>query len=140
MAARLFRVLLALFVLPVIVGCGNGLAKVSGTVTLDDKPIAGGPQVYGTVTFCRESGGAPAVGIIDESGRYTLSTGAQKGVEPGTFQVGIAVKKIMPPVNRDAMPQPVLITPRKYASVTQSGLRKEVQPGNNTFDFALSSK
>jgi hypothetical protein len=37
------------------------------------------------------------------------------------------------------MPQPTLITPKKYASVTGSGLREEVKPGNNTFDFALNS-
>jgi hypothetical protein len=32
-----------------------------------------------------------------------------------------------------------LISPAKYASVRDSGLRAEVKPGSNTFDFALVS-
>src|SRR5437763_2921796 len=35
-------------------GCGNGLATVSGTVTLDGQPVSGA-GTYGTVTFSRES-------------------------------------------------------------------------------------
>ena len=121
--------------------CGNGLAQVNGTVTLDGRPIEGGPQMYGTVSFCREDGsGAPAVGIIDDSGRYMLKTGAREGIEPGTYLVGIAVRKITLPTTPDAMPQPTLITPQKYASVTESGFREEVKLGSNTFDFALNSR
>ena len=135
------QILCIVLALPMIAGCGNGLAKVSGTVTLDGEPIAGGPDVYGTVTFCREDGGgASAVGVIDTSGRYTLMTGAQRGIEPGAYQVGIAVKKINPPAKRDALPLPTLMTPRKYASVIESGLREDVKPGSNTFDFALASE
>ena len=127
--------------LPMTAGCGNGLAKVSGTVTVDGEPVASGPNVYGTVTFCRDDGGgASAVGVIDTSGRYTLMTGAQRGIEPGSYLVGVAVKKITPPATRDAMPLATLITPRKYASVTESGLREDVKPGSNTLDFAIASQ
>ena len=134
------RILLILLAFSTVAGCGDGLATVSGTITLNGEPIAGGPRMYGTVSFYPESGsGAPAVGIIDESGRYTLKTGAQSGVEPGAYLVGIAVKKVTIPADPNAMPQPTLITPKKYASVTESGLREEVNPGANTFDFALSS-
>ena len=51
------------------VGCNSESATVSGTVTLDGKPLTGGQHMNGTVTFSREGGGgAPAVGFIDESG------------------------------------------------------------------------
>jgi hypothetical protein len=117
------------------------LASVNGTVTLDGQPIAGGQQIYGTVSFYRESGGgAPAVAIINDWGQYSLRTGGRSGIEPGAYLVGIAVKKVNPPAVPGGMPQAELITPRRYASVTQSGLREVVEPGSNTIDFELSSK
>jgi len=139
-APRHTILLLVSLSLPIIAGCGNGLAAVSGVVTLDGQSV-GGPDKYGTVSFSRESGGgAPAIGIIDESGHYELKTGSQAGVEPGTYLIAIAVKRVTPPKNQDGLPQLTLLTPAKYASGTQSGLRGEVKPGRNTIDFALSSK
>src|SRR3954468_23189454 len=80
----------------VITGCGNGLASVTGAVTLDGQAITG-PNKYGTVSFYRESGGgAPAIGIMDQTGHYTLKTGSADGIEPGTYRVAIAVKKVTP--------------------------------------------
>jgi hypothetical protein len=138
------RRIFALVVLPVasaVVGCGNGLADVSGTVTLDGKPLQGGPQMDATVSFVREDGhGTPAVGFIDESGRYTLKLGAQTGIAPGTYLLGLSAKKITMPATREDMPKATLITPPKYESVTESGFRADLKPGSNTFDFALESK
>jgi hypothetical protein len=123
----------------VFTGCGNGLATVEGTVTLDSQPV-GGAGIYGTVTFSRESGGAPGVGTIDQSGHYELQTGSRNGVEPGDYMVAVSVKRVEPPVNRDALPKATPISPEKYASAAQSGLRADVKPGRNSIDFALSSK
>lgn len=124
-----------------LTGCGDGLSRVSGTVTLDGSPIAVGKQMNGTVNFVREDGsGARATGYIDETGRYALTTGAKNGIEPGTYLVGIAVNQVTIPADPAAMPQPKLITPRKYSNSRDSGLKAEVKPGKNTFDFALSSK
>lgn len=141
MLARYLNLLTASLALAAVVGCGNGLASVSGTVTFNSQPVVGGSENYGTVSFYREQGGgAPAVGIIDETGRYSLNTGSQEGVAPGTYLVGISVRKITQPKTQDGMPQSTLITPAKYASVSESGLRKEVTSGSNTIDFALSSE
>jgi hypothetical protein len=140
MRVRRTFALLVLLGSPGIVGCGNGLAKVSGTVTLDGKPIQGGPQMYATVNFVREDGrGTASVGIIDASGHYTLRMGAQEGIQPGPYLVGIAAQKVTPPATPEGMPQATLVTPAKYADITQSGFREEVKAGRNTFDFALSS-
>jgi len=123
-----------------LLGCGNGLAQVSGTVTLDGKPIEGGPEMNGTVNFVRDDGrGAPAIGIIDRSGHYTLRTGAREGVEPGSYLIGIAAKKVTPPSTPEGMPQAKLVTPPKYADITQSGFREDVKAGRNRFDFDLNS-
>jgi len=141
MAGRQYLILGSVLFLLVTAGCGDDLASVSGTVTLDGQPVVGGADKYGTVIFCKEDGsGAPAIGILDSSGRFTLTTGSRNRVEPGKYLVGVAVKKISPPATPDGMPQATLITPQKYASVTQSGFTAEVQPGRNHFDFALSSK
>jgi hypothetical protein len=127
--------------MPWLVGCGDGLARVSGTVTLDGQPLAGGSGMSGMVNFYPESGsGVSAAGMIDESGNYELRSGSREGIEPGTYLVGVTMNRITMPTTPGGMPQPTLITPKKYASVTQSGFREEVKPGRNTFDFALSSK
>jgi hypothetical protein len=123
-----------------IVGCDDSKATVSGTVTLDGRPVTGGPRMNGIVTFFRDGGGgAPAVGFIDESGHYSVKTGATTGMEPGSYQVAIAMKKITIPENPNAMPIPTLLTPAKYGNPQKSGLRAEIKPGNNTFDFPLVS-
>ena len=135
------RITISLLALSTIVGCGDGLATVSGQVTLNGEPIQGGPRMSGTVNFYPEDGsGAPAVGFINGTGRYELKTGARDGIRPGTYLIGISVNKITMPANPNDMPIPTLITPKKYASVTESGIRKEVEPGVNTFDFALRSE
>jgi hypothetical protein len=121
-------------------GCGNGLANVSGAVTLDGQAISGADK-YGIITFYRESGGgAPAVGIMDQTGHYSLKTGASDGIEPGVYNIAVAVKKVTPAAQRDALPTAKLFTPEKYTSSQQSGFRSEVKPGRNTVDLALSSK
>jgi hypothetical protein len=123
-----------------VAGCNDQSSVVRGTVTLDGKPIVGGPQMYGTVTFYHSDGsGAPAVGIIDESGRYLLKTGTEGKLPPGDYLVGIAVKQITKPSTLGGMPQAHLITHAKYTDVNESGLKTTVRPGTNTFDFALTS-
>jgi hypothetical protein len=141
MIAIRFLSFIGLLGLSLLAGCGSDLAAVRGTVTMDGQPVIGGEQMYGTVSYYREGGGgAPAVAIIDSAGKYELRTGGQSGIEPGTYLVGIAIKKVTPSATPGGMPQAQLISPQRYASVTQSGLREVVEPGSNTIDFQLSSK
>jgi len=134
--ARFLFLLLAV----VVPGCGDGLSRVSGVVTLDGQPITGGTNVHGTVNFYPESGsGVPAAGMIDESGRYTLKSGSRKGLVPGNYLVSVAVNKITLPKTPNEMPQPTLLTPKRYSSLSESGLRQEVTAGSNTIDLALTS-
>ena len=133
-----FSLILALLAIP---GCGNGLASVTGTVTLDGKPVEGGPDLYGTVAFYREDGGgAPAVGIIQEAGYYELATGTKQGLEPGNYMVGVAVKKILPPAEPGGLTRPQRLSDPKYAKPEESGFRADVKPGSNRFDFEIESK
>jgi hypothetical protein len=123
-----------------IAGCGNGLAQVDGTVTLDGTAVQGGPQMSAMVNFVHEDGrGTPSMGVIDSSGHYSLKTGANNGTQPGSYLVGITVQKVTPPTARESMPQATLVSPAKYGDIIQSGLRADVKAGRNTFDFNLSS-
>ena len=136
----MIRWLLIALSTPLVVGCGSGLADVSGTVTYDGQPLSGGGDVRGTVTFYPTDGsGAPAIGILDQSGHYELSTGAEKGAAPGSYSVAISATRVIIPEG-GGTPSGRPITPRQYASAKASRLSAEVQPGRNTFDFALESR
>lgn len=119
-------------------GCGNSLSQVSGGVTIDGEPIAGGENVRATVYFYPEGGtGTPAIGLLDESGQYEISTGSQSGIQPGSYVVTISATEIIPAKQQGEAPTGRPITARKYADPRLSGFRVEVEPGSNTFDFDL---
>ena len=129
-ALKLLGCCLRLFL---FVGCSNHAASVSGNVTLDGKPLT-----KGDISFYA-SGAAAASGQIDASGNYTLSTGTEKGLQPGSYQVTIVANDIIEPTDKFASLIPKLITPAKYSNATTSGLTAEVKSGKNTFDFNLVS-
>jgi hypothetical protein len=122
-----------------LTGCGNGLSRVSGRITLDGKPLTSGQNVVVTVLFYPESGrGAPGAGLADSNGNYFVSTGSQKGLPPGNYVVTLSASEYTPPPG-GGMPSRKLLTPPRYANPKLSGLRTEVKPGSNTYDIQLSS-
>jgi hypothetical protein len=126
---NLWRLAAALCV-PLVLGCGHGdrppLGTVHGTVTLDGKPLAGAGVLFQPV----EPGRASA-GVTDADGRYELVyIRRDKGAKVGAHLVKITPAKRQPG-------QSELATPRHPA---QGPLHAEVKPGDNTFDFPLSSK
>ena len=124
-----------------LAGCGSGLSSVSGTVTLDGKPLAGSDKLSGTVQFSPETGrGATAVGNLDQNGRYNLSTGSRVGVLPGKYLVSVSAVEIIPPKIAGEAGSGRLATPPRYADAKTSGFTAEVSSGRNTFDYALWSQ
>lgn len=123
------------------VGCGNGLASLSGKVTLDGQPLAAGGDTRATVYLYPEGGtGAPAVGLLDESGEFTVSTGSQTGVVPGTYVVTVSASTLIRKNSTPGMPPSARrVTPNKYANPNASGLRLQIEPGYNECEFALES-
>lgn len=136
-------------------GCrGNDVPEtlpVSGTVTLDGKPVEGV-----SVGFYPKSGGRPAMGRTDTHGRYTLSTFAsQDGAVPGGHSVVVSKVAVRRPAGAktdaesesDQMGNPAFerarteyLIPQKYSMPMQSGLTAEVTPDCGAIDFALKSK
>ncbi|MBW8885063.1 MAG: carboxypeptidase regulatory-like domain-containing protein [Planctomycetia bacterium] len=129
--------------LMVIIGCGSSskVVPVSGTVTLDGKPLANAHVVFqpeagkGTVTA-----GAGSYGITGPDGKYTLKTSDsdQAGAVVGTHRVEIDFKTESD--DRDPkLRQPPKHLPPKYNR--QSELQFKVEgSGTSAADFALKSQ
>lgn len=113
-------------------GCGNGLAQVSGQVTLDGVPVKGGKEgARVTVQFQPANGvGANGIGLADANGNYTIGTGSQFGVTPGEYYVSCTVNSL------DANGPKA---DPKFSSTKTSGLKFTIAPGRNECNIPLQS-
>ncbi len=138
---RLSSLLCALFATLVVVGCGSGLAQVSGVVTVDGQPLRGGAgDTRVTVEFQPASGvGTTAIGLADENGVYILGTGAKTGIPPGEYVVTCSASRLIPGPSGTGAAGARRITDPKYGNAKTSGLKFSVQPGNNEFNIELQS-
>ncbi|QDV27763.1 carboxypeptidase-like regulatory domain-containing protein [Aureliella helgolandensis] len=142
--------LLALFT-----GCGDGLgvSPVTGTISLDGKPIAGA-----TITFQPIEGGTgmPAVGRSDDSGTYTVTDMRAEeigsGAAAGEYKVGVmwyepgSTDTIAAEGSSDSTADArkavgdKSLLPMAYQNANTSGLTASVKAGDpNIFDFDLKS-
>jgi hypothetical protein len=131
--------------LPALLGCADAareLAPVVGRVTYEGKPLANAD-----VVFAPENGDRVASGRTDQEGHYRLGTlVAGDGAIVGSHRVTISARgpdKPGPPgfvgsglPGGDKVPGEPLI-PEKYFSPETSGISRDVQLGNNEFDFDL---
>jgi len=139
----------------VVAGCGPGLpevAKVSGRVTCDGKPVT-----TGTIQFWPDQGRS-ARGTIQPDGTYSLTTFTdQDGAVLGKHTVTIEATKVeaaMPALKstdeeiayfskRDAptiaAPKIERLVPEKYSRRETTDLTAEVGPGPNEINFNLQS-
>lgn len=119
-----------------LAGCGGpaGVGAVSGTVTLEGKPLASA-----VVKFAPKDGGAPSRAITDESGRYALRyTRSYSGAVVGEHVVSISTYAAAIPDAEPAKPEVPEKVPAKYNA--NSELVVTVKSGSNTLDFPLDSK
>jgi len=109
-----------------LAGCSNersGLGSVSGTVTNDGQPISGV-----SVKF-RPEEGTPSYGTTDKSGKYRVGyVGTSMGAEIGTHHV-ILVYTEGADTSQAKIPD----------VASEQGIKREVQAGDNQFDFDLSN-
>lgn len=138
---------LALVVCLAICGCGRSagppqveILPVTGTVTLDEKPLSGANVMFTTAE------GASFGGSTKEDGSYQLlGLAGRKAEFKGKCQVVISrlLKPDGSPVSPDeppALSQATESLPDKYSLPGLSELSADVPEAGGKFDFPLSSK
>src|SRR6476660_8706077 len=120
--ARLGAFAAVLVSLVALAGCGDGMARVKGQVTLDGKPVEGGKNgAYVIVQFLPASGAGPiGAAVADQSGRYSIGTGSHFGVVPGDYFVACTFR---PAHANDPVPD------RRFSDAKTSGMKCTAQPG-----------
>ena len=124
-------------------GCGKAgrleTATVSGTVTLDGKPLTTGAAI-----FTPEMGRA-ATGAVQADGSYTLGTySPSDGAVLGRHRVAVMAREKLPASAGGGPPMPALggkwLIPAFYGDSARSGLSFEVKSGgSNRYDIHLMS-
>ena len=137
-------------------GCGSDKpvdpgkqATISGSVTIDGKPIATGSNV---VYYCSELS-ATAAGMVDSLGKFTLKPADPKiGIPVGRYEVMVTPpQKVAPTVGTDEYQKMMMSggttgvksddgsgIPQKFQAFDTSKISLEVKSGPNTFDFDLA--
>lgn len=129
-----------------LAGCGGAsdapeLAKVTGVVMLDGKPLTKG-SIQFTPDSKQGTAGRMALGEIGPDGEFTLTTSAPgDGAQVGFHTVSVVCVEATPfdPKN----PQPTTVKwliPEKYGVDQTSGLTAEIKGGEeNILQFDLQS-
>ena len=119
-----------------LTGCGNSLgSSVTGTVSLDGKPLA-----TGGVSFHPEGGGPVATARILEDGSFALKTGQQHSLPAGDYRVTVMAVEVVPPKSKYHVPMPgKQLVPVRYGDLKQTDLRASVKPGSNVVALELKS-
>lgn len=121
-----------------VVGCGGNAheletAPVSGTVTLDGKPLPNG------FVYIVPAKGRMAKGVINQDGSFVVGTyEADDGAQVGTHNVTV----VAIPLGEGEKPAPGTVPiPPKYSTAKSSGLTIDVKAGEDNFkELKLSSK
>lgn len=122
------------------VGCGGGLASVSGSVTFGGQPVEDGEvRLVPTGTG---AGAGQVTGATIVQGRYDIP--GDKGALPGTYRVEIRAQKktgkklpsIPPATPGTTYDETIQFIPPKYND--QSTLTVDLKSGSNAKDFELT--
>lgn len=124
-----------------LVGCSSGgLAPVSGTVTYNNKPVAGGSLIFSPIAGGGEANpGKPATATIQKDGTYTLGTnGTADGAKIGRHRVSYTPPPLDVPEEKLHDPK-FNPPPSPYARLEPKSQEVEVKSGSNKIDIELVS-
>jgi hypothetical protein len=129
-------------------GCGKAppaIVPATGVIRLDGQPLK---KV--AVRFVPKTEDGPqsiAIGVTDDSGRYTLTCKGKPGAYIGEYHV-VVTEAELPALPKDEKGHPQVAAyfqslggrplPEKYANVITSPLTADVQPGRAEYDFDLT--
>ena len=121
-----------------LAGCNRNKVdtiRVTGTVTLDGKPVE-----MGAIKFYAEDGNSPGGGGVIKDGAYIANVppGKKKVVINGNKVVG--TEKVYDTPDSPMRDKIEQITPPIYNSTYNSPLRADVSKENKEFNFDLDSK
>jgi len=132
------------------IGCGGNsprppMGKVSGKVFYDGAPVNTGRVTFTPVSGEGDSGGTPAMGVIESDGSYVLTTfntgdGAMVGQHIVTVVVPMEDLRDLNkpgPKGEIAYKLPKELVPKKYTDPATSPLRNTVTAGDNKIDIEL---
>ncbi len=154
MTVRFFS--LSVILIGLAAGCGGGIEKapvaggvpVTGTVTLDGKPVGGCRIIYFPTLSSQGDG---ASGTTDSAGKYELTSllgnETAVGAPPGSYKV--VISRMLRP-DGSALPpdsqEPPMMSgaresiPIKYSDFNATQLSATVASSGGTFDFEIKSK
>ena len=120
-------------------GCGKDgpqRATVTGKITLDQQPLS-----EGSISFVPTGGTeGPVSGGLIKNGSYLIVdavVGKQRVEIRGQIKTGKQIEAI-PPAPPGTMIEVAVDIPAQYNS--NSAIEVEIRPGQNSFDFPLSTK
>ena len=128
-------------------GCsGSGLATVTGTVTVDGKPLEQGTIIFET-PGARQATGRIEAGKIVSVGTNTENDGVPVGahkvaiqaVEASTASAATSTPGDASAKSLSSMSSKSLL-PARYGDPNTSGLTAEIKAGENEVTFALESR
>lgn len=131
--------LLSIACILILSGCGPSgpkLGSVTGTVTLDGKPVQGA-----LVTFISKAeNGSSSFGKTDANGKYQLEFSTERfGAMLGAHEVEIATKRVNKSEEPDTgavVQKEIIAIPKHYA---RGALTAEVKAGSNVCNFPLTT-
>jgi hypothetical protein len=144
---------LSIVIVGALTGCSGGpvgppLAPVTGTITLDGKPLGAADLIF---VPQGDTQGQSGVARTDADGKYELLTPDRKhkGVAVGSYRV--VINKLVKPDGTDYVPDPNAgpidtggfkeLLPKPYSDMGESTLEANVpEGGTKNLDFKLSSK
>ncbi len=123
---------LALTLTACLVGCGGDdrFATVSGTLTVDSKPVKGLEIIFEP----QFEGGSPSIGFSDDSGHYkAMFTADREAVMIGKHVVRISGVQYGEGTTTELAKIPPEYGPKSTQTV-------EITSGSNTFDLDIETK
>ncbi len=137
---------LLLAVLLVFAGCGERLPEtvpVSGRVTWQGEPLGEGRIVFHPQAVAKGLRERPAIGELDEQGRFALSTfRTGDGAVPGDYRVCVFsyVSDQASAEDDVSIPETVWRIPQRYGNPQQSGLTATIPAGSKplSLEFPLT--
>lgn len=133
-----------LLFLPYLIGCGQKLASVEGTVQLDGKPLAAAG-----IAFHPVAGGPLGSATTDADGHFRIESANKPGLIPGQYQVTVVKKETSgfladkSGLSAGIAPggiKETWLVPQKYAAPNTSGLTADVKVGMSPLVFELKSQ